>query len=92
MFQLVMRERIATSEAKAKEIRSSVEKLITLAKGGTLASRRILASRLPDEAAAKLVKVVAPRFQNRRGGYTRIVKLAPRKSDSSRRAIIQLIP
>lgn len=92
MFQLVMQERLATSEAKAKEIRRSVEKLITIAKGGTLASRRTLAARLPDAAAAKLVKVIAPRFQNRRGGYTRIVKLMPRKSDASRRAIIQLVP
>lgn len=89
---LIMSERIMTTEAKAKELRPKVEKLLTIAKAGTLASRRILAERLPSDSAKKMVTTLAPRFQERRGGYTRIIKLAPRKSDSARRALIEFIP
>ena len=91
MFQLVMRERVVTSQAKAKELRPLAEKMVTAAKHGTLAVRRRLASRLPDSAAEKLVKIIAPRYADRRGGYTRIVKLGPRKSDSSRQSIIEFV-
>lgn len=88
---LVMRERIATEEAKAKELRPLVEKMVTIAKRGALSSRRVLASRLSRAAAEKLVKTTAPYYGERHGGYTRIIKLGPRKSDSSRRAIIEFI-
>lgn len=89
MFQLVMEERIATTEAKAKELAVVVAKMVTRAKGGSLADRRVLASRLPEAAAKKLMDVLAPRFLERKGGYTRIIKMTPRKSDAARRAIIQ---
>ena len=90
-FQLIMNERLKTSEAKAKELKPLIEKMITLAKAGNLSSRRRLTSRLPGAAAAKMIKVIAPRFAQRPGGYTRIMKLAPRSSDSSRRAIIEFV-
>ena len=90
-YQLVTHERIQTSEAKAKELAPVVEKLITKAKRDTLATRRLLASRLPSAAAKKLVTVLGPRFRARTGGYTRIIKLPVRKSDASQRAIIELV-
>lgn len=90
-YQLVMHERLATTEAKAKELRPVIEKLITAAKTETLASRRLLGARLPEAAAKKLAVRIAPRLKDRRGGYTRIIKLPPRKSDSSRMAMIEFM-
>jgi large subunit ribosomal protein L17 len=90
-FQLIMQERIATSEAKAKEIAPEIEKMITRAKRGGISNHRILRSRLPAAAASKLMNVLGPRFRDRKGGFTRIMKLGPRKSDSSSRALIELI-
>ena len=90
--QLAMQERIITSEARAREMAPLMEKAITIAKSGTLAARRILTARLPAEAAAKLIRDIAPRYRARRGGYTRVIKLGPRMSDSSRRAVIELVP
>ena len=92
LSQLVARERITTSRAKATDIRPRVEKLITIAKKGTLASTRQLAAELPAGAARKLATVLGPRFKNRTGGYTRIIPLAPRPSDSSERAMIEFVP
>src|SRR5215470_12401962 len=77
---LIEHERIITTVEKAKEARRFVEKLITLAKRGTLHARRLALERLPDkEAVAKLFKEIAPRFQDRPGGYTRIVKRHERR-------------
>ena len=90
-FQFIMNERLRTSEAKAKEIKPIIEKMITLAKIGNLSAQRRLTSRLPSAAVTKLIKVIAPRFAQRPGGYTRITKLAPRSSDSSRRAVIEFV-
>lgn len=89
--QLVTRGRLITSQARAKEIRPRVEKLITIAKIGTVASRRRLDAELPEGAARKLALVIAPRFKERSGGYTRITHLAPRPSDSSERAMIEFV-
>lgn len=89
--QLVMHGRIVTSEAKAKELAPFAERMITMARSSALHHRRILASRLPAAAVEKLSKVVAPRMRGRTGGYTRIVKLGPRPSDASRRAIIEFV-
>ena len=89
--QLIARGRLRTSEAKAKELRPMVEKLITRAKRGALADRRELARRVPAAAAAKLVRDVAPAMRRRLGGYTRIVRIGPRKSDASRMAIIEFV-
>ncbi|MDP3727275.1 MAG: 50S ribosomal protein L17 [bacterium] len=89
--QLILHGRIITGEAKAKELRPLVEKMVTRAKEHSLASRRDLARKLPASAVAKLVKSVGPSMTSRPGGYTRIIRLAPRKSDSARMAIIEFV-
>lgn len=92
LYQLAMRERLATTEAKAKELRPRMEKLVTAAKSPTLAHRRHLERSLPSAAAAKLIKVIGPRMHERRGGYTRIIKLPPGRSDARSRALIEFVP
>ncbi|MGB2614966.1 MAG: 50S ribosomal protein L17 [Phycisphaerae bacterium] len=91
--QLIEHEAITTTVPKAKEARRFVERLITIAKGGTLADRRRVASRLQNEAIAKkLVEDVAPRFADRPGGYTRVVKLARfRVGDAGRLCRLELV-
>src|SRR5437763_12614041 len=86
-------ERIITTLEKAKEVRPFVEKLITLAKNGSLHARRLALARLPDrEAIAKLFADIGPRFQDRAGGYTRIVKRHKRRlGDAGRTAFLELL-
>ncbi len=86
-------ETITTTVEKAKEARRFAERLITLGKKGTLQSRRLAASRLQDETLTKkLFEEIAPRFRDRPGGYTRIVKLAkPRKGDAAGMCILELV-
>ena len=86
-----MNERIKTTEAKAKELSSFAEKLITRAKKGDLASRRILARYFSKSLVKKLVDEIGPRYKKRGGGYTRIIKLGPRKSDGAKMSIIELV-
>ena len=88
---LVLKEKIETTLAKAKEIAPMAEKLVTKAKKGGVAQRRQLAARVDAECVKKLVDVIALRYQDRKGGYTRIVKLVPRKSDSAKLAIIEFV-
>ncbi len=88
---LVLKEKIKTTEAKAKEISKFTEKFITLAKKGTLSSRRLLIRFFSKKAVKKLVDEIGPRYKERKGGYTRIIKLGPRKSDGAKMAIIELI-
>ncbi len=88
---LVLNEKIKTTEAKAKEVRPLIEKMVTRAKKEGIHNRRILASRTSDEVAEKLVKEIAPRYKDRSGGYTRIIKTSPRFEDSARMAIIEFI-
>lgn len=90
---LVESERIVTTEAKAKELRPSIEKMITKAKNPTLANRRLLLAGLYNNEviASKLIESIAPRYAERAGGYTRIVKLTPRKSDASPMAVIEFV-
>ena len=90
-FQLVTRGRVTTSEAKAKELAPIIERMVTRAKQNTVASRRLLLTRVPREAATKLANDIAPRMRERTGGYTRIIKLGPRKSDGSRRALVEFV-
>lgn len=97
--QLFTHERIQTTRAKAQAIRGQAERLITLAKNGNSAgeekmvhARRLAAARMGDpELVQKLFDDIAPRFEDRPGGYTRILKLGPRKGDSSEMVIIELI-
>ena len=89
---LIKHEQITTTTAKAKELRPYVEKLITLAKRGGLSNRRLAQSRLMDDAQlAKLFDVLAPRYADRNGGYTRIIKAGIRASDAAPIAIIEFV-
>lgn len=82
---LVLHERISTTEAKAKELRPFVERLVTYAKKNTLASRRLAQSKLQDpEAVKKLFDAIGPRYTERAGGYTRVVKRAKRGANDAR--------
>ncbi|GAA5051942.1 MULTISPECIES: 50S ribosomal protein L17 [Erythrobacteraceae] len=89
---LIKHEQILTTTAKAKELRPYVEKLITLAKRGGLSNRRLAHSRLMDEAQEKkLFEVLAERYADRNGGYTRIIKAGYRASDAAAIAYIELV-
>jgi len=89
---LIKHEQITTTLAKARELRPYVEKLITLAKKGGLSNRRLAHSRLLDDIQlVKLFDVLAPRYADRAGGYTRIVKAGLRASDAAAIAIIELV-
>lgn len=89
---LITREKILTTEAKAKELRPFVERLVTHARKNTLATRRLLVSRLGNPLAVKrLSEVIGPKYVSRPGGYTRIIKMPPRKSDGSPMAQISFV-
>ncbi|WP_125706029.1 50S ribosomal protein L17 [Lacticaseibacillus daqingensis] len=103
---LIINERITTTEARAKEIRSTTEKMITLGKRGDLHARRQAAAFLRNEIASvkeegdnvvvqsalqKLFSDVAPRYAERNGGYTRIMKTAARRGDAAQMVIIELV-
>ena len=90
-YSLTLKGRITTTEAKAKELRPVIEKLVTLGKKETLASRRLLVERIGQEAAKKISKEWSPLYKERKGGYTRITKMAPRKSDGSPMAVIEFV-
>ena len=88
---LALHGTITTTAAKAKELRPYVERLLTIGKRDTDASRRLLATRLGTKARAALMTKAAKSVGARTSGYTRIVKLSPRKSDASPMAMIQII-
>ena len=89
---LIKHEQITTTVAKAKELRPYVEKLVTLAKRGGLSNRRLAHARLLDDTQlAKLFDVIAARYSDRNGGYTRVIKTGPRQSDASPMAIIEFV-
>jgi large subunit ribosomal protein L17 len=89
---LIKHEQITTTTAKAKELRPYVEKLVTLAKKGGLSNRRIAHSRIMDEAQErKLFEVIGPRYADRNGGYTRIIKAGIRASDAAPIAVIEFV-
>ena len=97
--QLFEHERIQTTRAKAEAVRGQAENLITLAKHGNAAgearmvhARRLAAARLSDpESVKKLFDDIAPRFQNRNGGYTRMIKLGPRHGDAAEMVLLELV-
>ncbi|KRN31482.1 50S ribosomal protein L17 [Lactobacillus selangorensis] len=103
---LIINERIVTTETRAKEVRKAVEKMITLGKRGDLHARRQAASFVIDEIAdvkedgdnvvvqsalQKLFSDIAPRYADRKGGYTRILKTAPRRGDAAPMSIIEFV-
>ena len=89
---LVKHEQITTTLPKARELRPYVEKLITLAKHGGLSNRRLAHARmLDDQQLVKLFDVLAPRYADRAGGYTRVIKAGFRGSDASAMAVIELV-
>lgn len=91
LLSLIDHESIVTTEAKAKEIRPRIEKLVTKAKEDTLANKRIVLSRLYNstKATKKLFSEIAKRFDGVQGGYTRIIKLGRRQGDASKMAVIE---
>lgn len=97
--QLFEYERIRTTRAKAQAARGLAERLITLAKRGNAAgdakmvhARRLAAARIADpETVKKLFEDIAPRYENRPGGYTRIIKLGPRLGDSAEMVLLELV-
>jgi len=89
---LIKHEQITTTLAKARELRPYVEKLITLAKHGGLANRRLAVARLGDlQQVEKLFAVLGPRYAERNGGYTRVLKAGLRASDAAPMAIIEFV-
>lgn len=88
---LILHGKITTTLAKAKEFAPKAEKAITKAKKGDLHSRRILLRTFSDTVVDKLISDVAPTNKDRNGGYTRIIKLGERKSDSAKMAILELV-
>ena len=89
---LIKHEQIMTTVAKAKELRPYIEKLITLAKRGGLANRRLAMSRLMDDTQlVKLFDTLAERYKDRNGGYARVIKAGIRASDAAPMAIIELV-
>jgi len=89
---LIMKERMTTTVARAKEIRPLVERYISIGRRGGVSSLRVLLSRLPKQSAEKLFYDIAPRYKERPGGYVRIIKQAKmRKRDSAPQARIELV-
>lgn len=92
-LNLIVREKMKTTLAKAKELRPFMEKLVTKAKKDNLSNRRLIIAKLfnREKEVAKLFKVIAPRYLDRKGGYIRITKMGVRKSDSAEMAIIEFV-
>ncbi len=93
-FNLITREKIKTTLPKAKELRPFIEKLVTRAKVGSLAGRRIVLSKLGGnhtKEVKKLFEVIAPKYADKKGGYTRVLKLGVRKSDGAAMAVIEFV-
>lgn len=94
---VVLYEKVRTTEAKAKEVRPVVERMITAAKSvkngkPSLAVRRNLLSKLPTEMAVKKVlEVLGPRYEKRAGGYTRITRIGPRQGDAAKMVVLELV-
>ena len=91
VYSLVKYKRIVTTEAKAKELRPQVEKLVTKSKTSDLHTKRVIQSQTGSFDVAKELEAIASTMINRQGGYTRIVKMEPRKSDGSKMAYIEFV-
>ena len=89
---IIDHEKIKTTEARAKEVRTMLDKVITLSKKGDLHSRRQVLALINDKALTdKLFTEIAPRFSERNGGYSRILKIGPRQGDAALMVIIELV-
>ena len=92
-LNLIVRGKIKTTLPKAKELRPFIEKLVTKAKDGNLATRRVIISKLSNRSkeVKKLFEVIAPKYMDKNGGYTRVLKLGVRKADGAPMALIEFI-
>ncbi len=88
---LVRDGKITTTVIKAKVLKSFIEKLVTKGKAGTLAAHKLLAKNIGPTAAQKIVKVIAPKYKDRNGGYTRVIKMKRRTSDGASMAVIEFV-
>jgi large subunit ribosomal protein L17 len=89
---LLREERITTTETRAKEARRLAEKMITLGKRGDLHARRqALAVIYDEDVVTKLFETIAPKYEDRQGGYTRILKLGPRRGDNAEEVFLELV-
>lgn len=88
---LVLHEKIQTTEAKAKELRPFIERMVTRAKKQDLAARRFIISKIGERPGSKLVNDIAPKYKDRNGGYTRIIKLSTPRSDAAKMAHIEFV-
>ncbi len=92
LVSLIAHERIRTTEAKAKEIQPMLERLVTLAREDNIHNRRLATSKLSNSAAVnKLFTVIGPKYTDRQGGYTRIVKLGTRLGDAAEMVVIEFL-
>jgi len=91
VYSLALKGKIKTTEPKAISLRPYMEKLVTLGKKHTVASRRALESRVGQEAAKKISNELSVTYKDRAGGYTRITKIGPRMTDASPMAIIEFV-
>ena len=91
--QLILNERIVTTETRAKEVRKCFDKMVTYGKKGTLVSRRLALAFLhnDEKCVNKVFNELAPRYKDRNGGYTRIIKKSERKGDSALEVILELV-
>lgn len=92
-LNLIVRGKIKTTEPKAKELRPFIEKLVTHAKTNDVATRRLLLKKLTNRRpeVKKLIEVIAPKYMDRKGGYTRVLKLGVRKADGAKMAVIEFV-
>ena len=92
-LNLIVRGKIKTTEPKAKELRPFIEKLVTKAKKGDMATRRVIISKLSNRSkeVKKLFEVIAPKYAEKKGGYTRVLKLGVRKADGAPMAQIEFV-
>ena len=90
-LSLILKGKIKTTDAKARELRPTFEKMVTQGMLGTVAAQRALVAKVGSVGAKKLVSEISPKYKDRKGGYTRITKLPARLSDNSLMAIIELV-
>lgn len=88
---IILKGKIKTTTAKAKELSLYVEKMITIAKKQNLLSAKIIHSKLSKEASKKLIKEVAPKYRDKQGGYTRVIKTDDRKGDCAKMSVIEFV-